>query len=1068
VTKAALRNPVAVLMFCFGLLLLGGLSLERLPVDLFPRLSVPVIIIGTSFPGASPENVEQNITIPMERAVAQAWNVDSVTSSTRQGLSVVQVWFRWGSDIDAALLDVQQQVQAITDQLPEQARPPMVVKFDLSSLPVSFVSVKSPSLDERALFDLSQNVIIPQLSSVPGVASATASGGRRRQINVDLDPTVLRQTGLSLLDVERAIKNANVVVPSGSLKSGQMDYDVFSNTQFRDTTELENLVVAMTGGSSEGAKGEFTQREGQIPIRVKDLGEVVDSHREQSQIVRVGGERAVYLKVYKQPGANTIDTVDALRKRLKKLHNVPVGVELEVTFDQSNYIKNAIKSLRHEALLGTVLAMLVVLIFLATVSGTLMVGLSLPLSVLVTLAALYFSGETLNVFTLGGLALSVGRLVDNAIIVVESIHRHHHEGKPPLQAALDGTREVAAPIFAATLTTVIVFAPVWFLSGISKYLFSPMGLTIGVSMFASWAVSLTVIPVLARRFAPKPKAEGEASRLSQLGTAMYARVERVLAATEARYERWLVAVMGAKVKLFIFVGLAFAGSLVLAGQLGADFFPPIDEGEFTMAFRAPIGTRVEESEKIAKRLEEIVREVVPSGDVKTVLASVGAPKNGLRAMLASNSGSHAGKVRVELTPPQERKHGVEHYIALARSKAKEELPGVALMFSPRGSVREIINFGYRAPIVVEARGYDAKIGSELAGEIERAMKTIPGLADVKSIRQDDHPNLQVTVDRQRASRFGITQNDVARVLLGSVFGNTSRPPFITDPVTGVNYEIITRLAPRYRDDLRSLGEIALQHEGKPILLRSIADISRIVGTVEMQRRDQERIAEVTANVSPGADVGTVSAAIRQKLADIKLPTGFTVSLKGQSEEQEKSTKSLVFALLFALTIVYMVMAAQFRSLLHPLVIMVTVPLGLVGVFVALYITNTSLSSTSMMGIIMMVGIVVANGILLVSYANMKREEQASPEEAAISAGRVRLRPILMTSLSVILGLIPMAIGGPGSETYAPLARAVMGGLIVSTGLTLFVIPVLYVMIERRSPTNYEARRIDDAEIDSAQ
>ncbi len=1059
--KAALRNPVAVLMCSLGLLLLGVVSLQRLPVDLFPKLSVPVVIIGTSFPGAPPETVEQSITFPVEQAVAQAWNIDKVTSSTRQGLSIVYAWFRWGSDIDAALLDVQQQVQAIGDSLPEHARRPMIVKFDLSSLPIAYVSVKGGGFDERALYDVARNVITPQLSSVPGVAAATVSGGRRRQINVDLDPNKLRQTGLSLLDVEDTIRKANVVVPSGNLMSGQMAYDVFSNTQIRNVAELEDVVVKMVEGAPNGGGSS------QVAVRIKDLGHVSDSHAEQNQVVHVDGERAVYMPVYKQPGSNTIATVAALREALPGLHGIPPGIQLDVSFDQSNYIKNAIDSLRYEAILGTSLAMLVVLLFLASFSGTIIVGLSLPLSVLVTLAVLYLTGETLNVFTLGGLALAVGRLVDNAIIVLENIHRHQHMGKNPLEAAIDGTREVAAPVFAATLTTVIVFMPVWFLTGISKYLFTPMGLAIGVAMFASYAVSLTVIPVLARRFAEKQGTKpAPTSPVARLSNEALARVQRLLDRTDTRYAAALEATLKRKKALLIGVGVAFFASLGLATHIGQDFFPPVDEGEFQIALRAPIGTRVDETEKIVNRIEAMVHDVLPAEDIRSINTSIGAAKQGLRAMLASNAGPHEAKVRVELSPAQERKHDVEHYIALVRARAKEEFSGLSISFDPRGSVRQIINFGYQAPIVVEARGYELAEGSKLAAKIKSVLHTVPGLTDVKSVRQDDYPSLKIDVDRQRAARFDITQHDVARVLLGSVFGNTSRPPFMTDPQTGFNYDIITRLGESYRD-MNDLSEITLQHNEKPVLLRSIANIRRSVGPVAVERRDQQRIAEVIANVLPGYDVGSIAEDIRARLADVEIPSGFTVELKGQSEEQAETNKSLAIALLLALGIVYMVMAAQFRSLLHPLIIMFTVPLGMIGVFVALFVTGTSFSSTSMMGIIMMVGIVVANGILLVNYANLKREEGASPEEAALAAGKVRLRPILMTSLAVIFGLIPMAMGGPGSETYAPLARAVMGGLFVSTGLTLFVIPALYIIVERRFPTDMARRKAEEALIDAA-
>jgi CzcA family heavy metal efflux pump len=1059
--KAALRNPVAVLMFSIGLVLFGGVALVRLPVDLFPKLSVPVIIVGTSFRGAAPETVEQSVTFPIEQAVAQAWNIDTVTSSTRQGLSIVYAWFHWGSDIDAALLDTQQQVQAIGDVLPEHARKPMTVKFDLSSLPVSFVTVKGGGLDERQLFELANYQLAPQLSSVPGVAAATVSGGRWRQMSVDLDPNKLRQAGVSLLDVENAIRKASVLVPSGSLLSGRMEYDVFSNVQMATKEEVENVVVKMV----RPTRG--TRNQAEVAIRVKDLGRVVDSHRQQSQIVHVDGERAVYLKVYKQPGANTIRTVEALRERLPKLHGVPPGVKLETTFDQSTYIENAIRSLQHDAILGASIVMLVLLLFLATFSSTLIVGLSLPLAFLTTLAVLYLTGETINVFTLGGLALAIGRLVDNAIIVLEVIDRHQQEGKSPLQAALDGTREVAAPVLAGTLTTIIVFIPVWFLSGISKYLFSPMGLTISVAMIASYVVSLTVIPALTRRFGRKKASTKPRSPLDRLSNDVFARVQRVLARIDLRYERSLRSVMKRKKTVLSMVGLAFCGSLVLATEIGSDFFPPIDEGEFQIRVRAPIGTRTEESEALAIRIQEIVEEVLPADVLVGTNTSIGAAKQGLRAMLAANSGPHEVTFRVELTPPGERDHDVEYYIGLLRDRVKAEFPGVSIVFDPRGTVREIINFGHKAPLVVEVRGYDLATGSAVASRIERELRTIPGLSDVQSVRQDDYPNLQIDVDRQRAARFGITQDDVARLLLGSVFGNMSRAPFMIDPKTGFPFDIITRLDASYRDDIHDLGEIALQHEGKPVLLKSIAEIRRSTGPLKIERRDIERIAEVTANIAPGVSVSDVAGEIRKRLETIDVPPGFDVNLIGQAEEQEETNRSLFIALAVAMGIVYMVMAMQFRSLLQPFIVMFTVPLGLIGVFVAMYLTDTTFSATSMMGIIMMVGIVVANGIMLVDYAILRREDGASPDDAAMTAGRVRLRPILMTSLTLVFGLIPMAIGGPGGELYAPLARAVIGGLFASTLLTLYVIPVLYSIVERRFPTDATKRKADDAVIDAA-
>ncbi|MEM6294861.1 MAG: efflux RND transporter permease subunit [Myxococcota bacterium] len=1058
--KAALRNPVAVLMLSIALLLLGGIGAKRLPVDLFPKLSVPVIIVGTSFRGAPPETVEQSVTFPVERAVAQAWNIDTVTSSTRQGLSVVYAWFQWGSDIDAALLDVQQQVQAISDELPEHARAPMISKFDLSSLPISFVTVKGGGLDERQLFELANNVLAPQLSAVDGVAAATVSGGRRRQMNIDLDPDELRKTGLSLLDVEHAVKQSNVLVPSGTLRAGRMEYDVFSNSQMTTKAELEEVVVKTVEP--------VTDAQSQVPIRIKDLGDVTDSHRQQSQVVHVDGERAVYMKVYKQPGANTIKTVEALRKALPTLNNVPPGVKLDTTFEQSTYIENAIKSLQIDAMLGAGIVMITLLLFLASFSSTLIVGLSLPLSFMATLATLYLTGETLNVFTLGGLALAIGRLVDNAIIVLEAIDRHQRMGKTPLVAALDGAREVASPVLAGTLTTVIVFLPVFFLTGISKYLFSPMGLVISVSMFASYFVSLTVIPVLMRKFGREPtESEKESGEAKVPTKGLLGAFERAQQFNERIFDTTVAAVMRRKGLFLTVVTMAFAGSLVLASDLGSDFFPPIDEGEFRVKVRGPIGTRVEESEVLAKRVQDLVEDVVPPDVLVGTNTSIGAAKQGLRAMLAANGGPHEITLRVELTPPGAREHDMEHYITELRRRAATEFPGLSVVFVPRGTIKQIINFGYKAPIVVEVRGYDLAQGSAVAKRIEQMMQRIPGLTDVKSIRQDDYPNLQINVDRQRAARFGIEQEDVARVLLGSVFGNMSKAPFMVDPQTGFPFDIITRLAEPHRDEIGDIEQITLQKDGQPIMLKSFAEMERGSGPLLIERRDIERVAEVTANIAPGASVSAVADTINAGIADIDVPQGFQINLVGQAKDQEETNKSLVSALGLAMFIIYIVMAVQFRSLLHPLIVMFTVPLGLVGVFVAMWLTGTTFSATSMMGIIMMVGIVVGNGILLVDYANARREAGDDAATAALCAARVRFRPILMTSLSLIVGLIPMSIGGPGGELYAPLARAVMGGLLASTGLTLYVVPVLYALVDGRFPIDAEKRKREDAIIDAA-
>ena len=1039
-TRLALRNPVLILMLSLMTVVLGTVSLRRLAVDLFPDITIPVIRVGIFYTGAGPADIEKSITQTVERAVAATPGVDRVESTSKQGFSVISVWMNYGVNLDNAQFEVSQRVSQVMSMLPPGIQQPFIIKFDINNMPIALLAVTSDQLDEKQLYDLAYNVIEPQVERINGIASASVSGGRIREMTVKVNGDALRARGLGILDVVNAVRGGNLLLPSGDLRAGDIDYNVFSNTMVEVARHLDDVIVAPgTGGIGPDAKP---------PVRISDVAQNVDGTQDQTEIVRINGQRGVFLRVLKQPGSNTIGVVDTLRKQLKTLRGVPENVKVDVAFDQSTYIRSAVKSLEHEALQGGLFAVLVILFFLISLRATGIIAVAIPLSIIATFILLFFTGQTLNIFTLGGLALGVGRLVDDSIVELENIHRHLSKGQARKEAVLAAAQEVAMPILVSTITTIVVFFPVLFLAGIGKMLFLPLALTISFALIMSFFVSRTVTPLLcfytlrSGTHAPTQRRFGWILRFLDWLDSSYARALHVVLRHRA-------------ITVVVILGLFFA-SLLLARHIGTEFFPPSDESQFSIVYKTPIGTRVERTEQVATRLEEGAKKQLgggkfQNGDMRQVYTDSGLPLT-RAAMFTPNSGPHAGMFGLYLVPRSERKISDIEAAEKVRAELAGKFPGTQMYFDVGGMVKRIINMGAPAPIDVEILGYDLDEGAAYAKKVFAALRDLndtdgkPLLTDVQISREENYPEFDVVVDRQKAGILGLSETQVAQSVLTSLVGNTQFMPVqYTDPKSGNEYYINVRLDDKHRSKITDLSDIYVRTPaGGMVSLDTVAKIKRSTGPVTITRKYLQRIIDVTANVAPGKDLGKASAGAQHALDQLQPPEGFTAQLGGQTQAQKDAFADLGFAGLMALMLVYMVLASQFKSLIDPLVIMFSVPLGITGVFVMLWATKTTLSVNSAMGVIMMVGIVVSNGVLLVDFANVLRARGMELFEATILAGRTRLRPILMTTIATIIGLMPMAIGlGEGSETNLPLARAVIGGLTVSTFFTLFLVPSLY-------------------------
>ena len=1029
-TRLALKYPISTFLIGVTILVLGIVSLQQLPIDLLPDVSIPVVTTITFYTGASPMDMEQSVTAVVERGVSSVNDVNYIQSATREGISQVRINFNWGANVDVGLIDVIQRLNRVMNTLPTGVQQPISLRFDITNLPVIVMAVSSSTLNERDLYDLAYNTIEPQIEHLNGVASAQVTGGEIREIHVMLDRDRIQALGIPISKIVTAIQNSNLIVPSGDLKSGVFDYALKTESLFNLVKPIGDIVLEDTGG---------------VPVRIRDVGRVSDSYQEPTETIRVDSNPGLILRVQKLAQANTVQVVDNVMKAIPHLTGIPPGVHIALTFDQSLYIRQTINGLSREALIGAFLAMLIIMIFLRNLRGTLIIIVAIPMSILITFIMFRFGNVTLNIMTFGGLALAVGRLVDDSIVELEAISRHYNnpkKGESKAQQTLAAASEVATPIFVSTLSTVIVFLPVVFMTGIAKLLFIPLTLTIAVALFGSFFVSRTITPLLCLKFLPPEKEMDRNSkkRSDRLRVFFHDAIERI----DQRYENALRWALGHR-KLIIISILAIAGlSVFLFKFIGTEFFPDQDESVFTVTVKDPVGTRIEETTKTVTAVEGIIRKNVP--ELNAMVTDIGVPSAKSGNFFGRNTGEHAANIQVSLVPPDERNRSIFQVMDSLRPKLTNYL-GADVTISPSGFLRFLLNFGSAAPIDVEIMGFDLDQGTKLSNEVVAAVKSVPGAVNVVSSREADLPELDINIDRQKAGILGIDVAQISNTINAAINGAVAS--LYTDPVTGNQYNILVRLDTQYRssiDDLKKL--LVTTPSGQQVLLGEIATITQSASPVEIDRKYQQRIIDVTADVA-GRDLGSVASDIQAKLNKIAVPAGFQIHLGGNVEQQAQTFSSLAMAFALAILLVYVVMASQFQSLLDPFIIMFTVPFGLVGVLWALFLTNTTLSVTSFEGIIVMVGIVVSNGILLVDYTNHLRMKGETLERAVIDGGRTRLKPILMTSIATVLGLIPMAMGLGGEKTQAPLAIAVIGGLTLSTLLTLFFVPTLYTIFEKR-------------------
>ncbi|HWN59013.1 MAG TPA: efflux RND transporter permease subunit [Methylomirabilota bacterium] len=1032
----SLRNPHAVIVGALLATILGITAFMGMPVDVFPKLDIPVAVVATFYPGMPPLEMESDITTRFERFFTLGSDIEHMESRSLPGVSIIKVFFQPGVDLSSAAATLGNLAMADLRHLPPGTLPPLILKSGASALPVTLVTVSGAGFNEAQLRDQAQYSIRNWLATVPGTSIPPPFGGKYRQIMAYLNRDALQARGLTLMDVVHALNDANLIIPAGDAKIGPTDYFIYSNSMIENPDDINRVPVKIGTG--------------QAPVFVSDVGEARDAAQIQQNVVRINGQRSVYVPVMKQGNASTIAVVDGARKAIETIPGLPKGMMVQAIFGQDTYIRAAIASLEHEAASGAVLASLMILLFLGSFRSTIAIFLSIPLSILAGAFGLKLSGASINIMTLGGFALAIGRLVDDSTVVLENINRHLAAGKTPADAARDGAEEVALAVLASTVTTIIVFSPVMFLFGVAKSLFSALSLAVVLSMLASYAVSMTVIPIYCARFLNRESAiEAEEGK----GRGPLAAFIRAYDRFAEGYERLLDRALNAKSIVIGSAAALFAISLAAFPLLGTELFPKTDAGQFIIQLRAPLGTRIELTEQLSERVEDLVRSVIPPSDLSTIVSNLGlAP--GFSSIFSPNSASDSGFVMVALK--SDHKVSTWAYVSKLKQLMPERIPEVATFFSSGSIIDSVLNFGLAAPIDIQVSGANYSTLFAAARQVKARIRKLPEIDGAFIPEESDYPTLKINVDRVKAARLGLTQRDVISNVITALTSNQMIAPSIwIDPKNGNDYFLTAQYSEKGIDSLETLRDIPVKSSGDDrargdaLLLRNVATIAREQHPAEADHYNIQRVVDVL--VSPSTDdVGGAQAAVARALRDVQLPPGIKIAYRGSVAAMQSSFSSFGYGLAMAVVLLYLVMVAQFRSFLDPFIIMFAVPMGLIGVVWTLYFTGTTLNIESFMGIIAMVGIVVSNAILLVDFANQRRRGGEDLRAAVIASAKIRMRPILMTTLATIVGLMPMALKlGEGSEASAPLARAAAGGLTVSTILTLFLVPAIYEMFYRK-------------------
>jgi multidrug efflux pump subunit AcrB len=1044
----SIRNPYLIVVLCLVVMILGTVSVADMPVDMFPPISLPVVAVATFYSGMPPAQIETNITYHLERQFTLAGGIDHIESRSLPGVSLIKVYFRAGTDPDADAATISSLAMSDLRDMPPGTYPPIVLKQDASSIPVALVPLSGSGLNESQLKDIGQNFVRNQLASVAGASVPQPFGGRWRQIMLYADPYKLEANQLSPMDVVRAVNDANVILPAGDVQIGRYDYNIYTNSMLKGPDDIAQVPLKMVG---------------QSPVRVGDVATPQDSFGLQYNIVRVDGQRAVYLPIFKQGGdSNTIAIVNGVREKLQKLYDVPSSLKSRVVFDQSRFVKTAIETLLHEGGVGLFLTCLMILIFLGSMRATLAVFFSIPLSLLTTFFVLKLTDSSINSMVLGGLALALSRLIDNSVVVLENIFRHLEGGESPVVAAEKGGREVALPVLAGTLTTVVVFFPVTMLYGVSRFLFTALALSVVISLFASYFVALTVVPLFCARFIKSAhgdviheSAETEQAitpAQSSHGAGLWDRFNaRFTAGFDAllhRYDKLVGRVLEAPRATLAISGVVFLLSMLLFPLLGLSFFPRTDAGQFVISFKAPSGTRLEATEEEAAKLEAIVRRIVSKHDMGMTVTNIGVDP-GFSALFSQNSAMHTGFTQVALA--EDHNTSSYTYIDEVKRTVATELPELQTFYSSGSLVDGVLNMGAPAPIDVRVTGNDTTTDYHVAQQIAQRIRGIRGVADVYIPQDIDYPSLRIGIDRTRASELGLTEKEVVSNVITALTSNQMIAPSIwIDPNSGNNYFLTVMYREGQVKSLDDLKAIPLHGANitQPTRLDMVANIEQFNAPTEMDHTQIRRVMDIYVRPQ-NEDLGRIGKEIQAIVDSTNPPHGVDVSLTGSIASMNASFHSFAVGLTLSILLLYLILVAQFRSFTDPFIILLALPPGITGVLVALLLWGTTLNVMSLMGVVMLAGIALSNSILIVEFAHHLLKEGMSVRDAITTSCRVRLRPILMTSLATVIGLLPMALKlGEGSESYAPLAQALIGGLTISVVLTIFLVPAGFFLVYR--------------------
>jgi multidrug efflux pump subunit AcrB len=1021
----SIRNPYFIIVVCLMIAVVGTVSLVRLPVDMFPTINIPVAVVATFYNGMPPEQIEADITGRYERFFTLASNVEHIESRSLPGVSLIKVYFQPGTDGDAAVSQISSLATANLRRLPPGTLPPVVLKFDASSLPVCLVTVAGEGINEAVLRDNAQYAVRNQIANVPGSSVPQPFGGTYRQIMIYVDPHKLEAHQLSPMDVVRAVNDSNLILPAGDVRIGPLDYSIYTNSQL-DTTHDINLLPIKTEGNGY--------------VTVADVGIAKDAQQIQQNIVRVDGQKAVYLAILKQGGdTNTLSIVDGVKNVVAHLTDVPKELTAHAVFDQAQFVRAAIDTLLHEGGIGLLLTSMMVLLFLGSFRATIAVCISIPLAALATFLVLWMGGGTVNTMVLGGLALAFSRIIDNSVVVLENIYRHLEHRMAPLAAAELGGREVALPVLAATLTTVVVFFPVTFLYGVSKFLFTALAAAVIISLFASYFVALTVVPLFSSRFLTSHQSGGRFHKWFNHAFDWMLR----------RYDHTIAHALRAPKTVVAVTLLLCAATGFLYPSIGLAFFPRTDAGMFTINMKAPSGTRIELTNDRVAQLEQMIRNTVPPDDLQMIVSNIGTTP-GFSSIYSQNSAQHTAFIQVALKP--DHRVGSYDYMQQISARISHEMPEISAYFQSGGLVDAVLNLGLPAPVDIQVSGQNVKGAYAIAGQIGDQLRKEPSVQDIYIPQDLDYPAIKVNIDRTQAAQLGLAQKEIVSNVITALTSNQMiAPSYWVDPKSGNDYMLTVQYPENTVKSLTDFRNIPLHSPGRaqPTQLDAVTDIQRIQAPTEVDHYQLRRTIDVY--VQPRSeDLGRVAAAVDRIVAGIKIPEGLRIDVRGMVQGMRASFKSFGYGLLLSVLLLYLILVAQFKSFLDPALILLAVPPGLAGVILILSATGTTLNVQSLLGVIMMTGIVVSNSILIVDFTHRLRDEGKPVREAVAHACRIRLRPVLMTSMATLFGLLPMALKmGTGSEAYAPLAIAIIGGLTVSLVATVFLVPAAYLLVYGR-------------------